>query len=235
MHCEKGNCATVSGNFIEGASGRFSVGVVLSGGGGVLAGNAIQPACASEAVLGVVLEGSAARLENNRVLASACAANQAKLFRGLQVVLGATGGGPDLHSNVIDPGGRSGECQSTGIDVNRVEVDAVSAGVFRNNIVSAGTCGQRIAIVEQEKAMAQSVENNDLYAPPISGQNLPAVLYRRGGADATTAEQVNELEGAAGNISADPKFVSYPNDSASDHRFALPRQGNRGRCAGDRR
>ena len=146
------------------------------------------------------------------MLPSACTANQGKLYRGLQVVLGATGSGPDVHSNVIDPGGRSGECQSSGIDITRVEVDAVVAGVFRNNIVLAGTCGQRSAIGEQEQATAKSVENNDLYAPPVSGASTPAVLYRRGGTDATTADQVNRLEGAAGNLAADPKFVSYPDD-----------------------
>jgi hypothetical protein len=134
------------------------------------------------------------------------------VFYALRVAFRSAGVEPDVHSNVIDPGGGGGDCQSTGIDISRVAGDALSAGIFRNNIVSAGACSQRIAVLEQDNASARLVENNDLYAPTAAGTNAMAVLFRRGDTDATTADQVNRLAGASGNLSADPRFVSYPGD-----------------------
>jgi len=211
LRCEKGNCAHVVGNVIEGAGGRFSVGVALTGGGGLLAGNAIRAACGAEAVLGVLLEGTSTRMENNVVVLPACADDQATVFRGLQVVLASTSREPDVHSNVIDPGGQ-GACASDGIAISRVEVDEVTGGIFRNNVVLTGGCDQATAVSEQEKATARRLEHNDLVAPPSSTSADSAVLYRRASVGYTAIEKVNALAGADGNLSVDPKFLAYPGD-----------------------
>jgi hypothetical protein len=108
----------------------------------------------------------------------------------------------------------SGDCQSIGVAIERSAGDSTPAGILRNNIILAGTCTQRFAVVELANAKARIVENNDLYFGPTSfamdAGTETSVLYRRGDTDALTVAQVNALEGAAKNISADPKYAAYP-------------------------
>jgi len=98
------------------------------------------------------------------------------------------------------------------VAIDRSTGNAASAGILRNNIISAGSCQKRVAIADLSDSPARIVENNDLYLGPISTAPDSAFLYRRGDTNALTAAQVNALSGAAKNISAEPKFVSYPTD-----------------------
>ena len=115
-----------------------------------------------------------------------------------------------MHSNDIDPMGVSGNCQSIGVAIDRSSGPGASAGILRNNIISAGNCRKRFAVEELSNTTARVVENNDLYEGESSSATDTSVLYHRGDTDALTAEQINALAGAANNISAGPKFASYP-------------------------
>jgi hypothetical protein len=212
LRCEAGACATIAGNSINSGSGRQTIAVNLLGGGALVDGNTIATECGIDTSTGVVLDDAPARLQNNRIVASACSGGFTGISYGVHILLGSSKGEPDLHSNDIEPMGASGDCQSVGVAIDRSSGDASSVGILRNNIISAGNCRKRVAVAELSESSARIVENNDLYPGPISSGTNGAVLYRRGGTDAQTAAEVNALAGAAKNISADPRFVSYPSD-----------------------
>lgn len=214
LRCEAGACATIAGNIINSGSGRQTIAVNLLGGGSLVDGNSVVAACGIDSSTGVVLDDAPALLQNNRIVAGQCvgSAGSNGISYGVHIMLGTSPGESDLHSNDIEPMGGTGDCQSLGVAVDRPSGDAVSAGILRNNIISAGNCRTRMAVAELTDSSARVVENNDLYPGPISTATDPPVLYRRGGTDAMTAAQVNALTGAAKNLSADPKFVSFPTD-----------------------
>jgi hypothetical protein len=214
LRCEGAGCATVSGNVILGGTDRDSVAVALVGADPLLVGNRIEGGCGARTTTGVWLESSSARLENNRILGGRCAAAEAPVFYGLHLVSSGTSDSPDVHSNDIEPAGLSTDCQSIGVLVDRAPgADSATAGVLRNNIISAGVCNRRFAISEATGATLKSLQNNDLYAPTGEpSSTISSVLYRHGNTDATTAAQVNAIALASGNISADPGYASYPND-----------------------
>jgi len=214
LRCEGGGCATVTGNSIAGGSGRLTVAVGLANGGGSLEANAIAAGCGTEGALAVLLDGAPARLRNNRIFGSECAASTATTgtYVGLRVVLGSQSGAPEVNSNDIDPRGGTGSCQSTGVLLERSQGQPTPSGGFRNNIIAAGNCSTRAAISEGANATLAILENNDLYAQAAAGGTAGTVLFHRGNTDATTIAQVNALTGAAANISANPRFVGYPDD-----------------------
>ena len=135
------------------------------------------------------------------------------VFSGLHLVSSGASDSPDVHSNDIEPAGLSTDCQSICVLVEPGSgADNATAGVLRNNILSAGVCNRRFAISEAAGATLESLQNNDLYAPAGGPSATSLVLYHHGNTDATTAAQVNAVALASGNISADPEFASYPND-----------------------
>jgi|GEM_PF-6371749 len=211
LRCEGNGCANVFANTISGGIGQQSLAVSVSNGGGTIDSNAIEAGCGSEEATGVLLSGASPHLWNNRMLGSECASSPGTTL-GLRMVLTSEGGEPDVSSNDIDPRGGTGDCESTGVSIDRTQGQPTPAGILRNNIIAAGNCRTRTAVVEGASASLRLIENNDLYAIASSGTGLTTVLFRRASTDATTATQVNALVGAAANISADPKFVSYPGD-----------------------
>ena len=214
LRCESAGCATVSGNMILGGNDRDAVAIALVGADPLLDRNRIEGGCGTRTTTGVWLESSSARLLNNRILGGQCAGTEAQVFYGLHLVASGTSASPDVHSNDIEPAGLSADCQSIGVLVEHAAgADSATAGVLRNNIISAGVCNRQFAISEAAGATLKSLQNNDLYAPPGAPSTTPSlVLYHHGNTDATTAAQVNAIALASGNISADPKYVSYPND-----------------------
>ncbi|MBN2576422.1 MAG: hypothetical protein JXP73_17805 [Deltaproteobacteria bacterium] len=212
LRCESGGCASVAGNDITGGSGRLAVAVSLAGGGGTIEANAIRLGCGTTATAGVLLTGSSARLRNNRVVGSECTAVGATggVFYGVRMVQTSDGSEPELHSNDIEAFGIAGECESVGLFSGRASGESVPAGIFRNNIVAAGDCKERVAIYEDENAPLRLIENNDIYPGPASAATT--ILYRRGSANVTKVADVNLLAGAKANISADPKYAAYPGD-----------------------
>jgi hypothetical protein len=213
LRCAGNGCEQVTGNAIAGGSGKLAVAVALANGGGRLEANAIASGCGGEGSTGVLLHTSAARLFNNRVVGSSCSAGVAAgSFYGVHVVQASGAGEMWLHSNDILPGGNGGECESRGVYMERVAGQAAPSGILRNNIVAAGDCKKRFAVFEESSAALRALENNDLYP-----QDTTTVLLHRAGNDALTIDKVNAStgaggNGAAGNVSADPKFAAYPGD-----------------------
>jgi hypothetical protein len=216
LHCESGACAAIAGNNITAGTGRETIAVNLLGGFSLVDSNLIVAGCGIDTSTGLVLDDTKARLQNNRILGGQCtsgpATTSAATFYGVHVLLGSSGGEPDVHSNDIDPMGASGNCQSIGVAIDRSSGTGASAGILRNNIISAGNCRKRFAVEELSNTTARVVENNDLYEGESSSATDTSVLYHRGDTDALTAGQVNALAGAANNISASPKFASYPSN-----------------------
>jgi hypothetical protein len=214
LHCESGACATIAGNNITAGTGRETLAVNLVGGFSLVDKNLIVAGCGIDTSTGLVLDDTKARLQNNRILGGQCTSGPATIsavtFYGVHILLGSSAGEPDVHSNDIDPMGASGNCQSIGVAIDRSSGTGASAGILRNNLISAGNCRKRFAVEELSNTTARVVENNDLYEGESSSATDTSVLYHRGDTDALTAEQVNMLAGAANNISASPKFASYP-------------------------
>jgi hypothetical protein len=216
LRCESGACAKIAGNTIGGGSGRQTVALSLLEGASLVDGNLIVAGCGSQIATGVVLDNAPARLQNNRIVGGSCQGVTTPDFYGVHIILGSSSGEPDLHSNDIDPMGTSNDCRSYGVAVERGAGDNASAGILRNNIISAGNCRTRIAVDELSDSTARVVENNDLYPGPATSATDTPVLYHRGGADVLggpdAATALNSMAGAAKNISADPKFVAAPNN-----------------------
>jgi hypothetical protein len=216
LRCESGACATIAGNSISAGTGRQTIAINLLGGASLLDRNLIVGGCGSDASTGVVLDDAPARLQNNRILGGQCSGSSdssSATFYGVHILLGSFAGESDLHSNDIEPMGTTGACQSAGVAIDKSSGDAVSVGILRNNIISAGNCRTRLAVEELSDSSARIIENNDLYPGPTGTATDTSVLYRRRHlADAVTEVQVNALVGAAKNLSADPKFVSYSTD-----------------------
>ena len=213
LRCEGAGCATVSGNVIGGGTDRDAVAVALVGADPLVDGNQIEGGCGSRTSTGVRLEGSSARLQNNRIFGGQCPSTEAAVFRGLHLVASGASNGPDVHSNDIEPLGLAADCQSIGVLVEPAAgAGSTTTGVLRNNIISAGVCNRRFAISEAAGATLKALRNNDLYGPTAEPSAASPVLYRHGNQDATTAAQVNAIALASGNISADPRYVSFPND-----------------------
>ena len=212
LRCESGACAKIAANSISGGTGRQTIAINLLGGLSLLDGNLIVGGCGLDASTGVVVDDAPVRLQNNRILGGQCTGNSSATFFGVHILLGTSVGEADLNSNDIDPTGTAGDCQSTGVAIERTSGEGVPSGILRNNIISAGSCRKRVAVAELSDTQARVVDNNDLYPGPTSTTTDTSVLYHRGSTDAVTAFQVNVLARVAKNISADPRFVSYPTD-----------------------
>jgi hypothetical protein len=214
LRCEGTGCETVSRNVMVSGDDRAAVGVALIGANPLVDSNDIEGGCGSRTAnsTAVWLEASSARLQNNRIFGGQCPGAGTPVFTGLHLVARGTSPSPDVHSNTIEPPGIATDCQSIGVVVEPAAgADGATAGVLRNNIISAGECNQRFAISEATGASLQSLRNNDLYGPSATAAT-GLVLYRHAGTDATTIAQVNAIALAGGNISANPAYAAYPTD-----------------------
>lgn len=212
VRCEGTGCTTVSGNVVAGGDGPVAVGIALVGASPLVERNLVEGGCGDGATTGVWAQGSSSRVQNNLIFGGQCPGSGASSFHGLHLILNAATDAPNVHSNDIEPLAVHGDCQSVGVLVERASgAGSLTSGVLRNNIISAGTCGRALAVSEGAGASLQSLQNNDLYAPTRTAGEQ-AILYRHGAVDATTAAQVNAIALAAGNVSSDPGYASYPRD-----------------------
>jgi hypothetical protein len=210
VRLESANAVTLSGNSVSAGTGEETIAVSLAG-AAVLDGNLIGGGCGTESATGLRLAGSSASVRNNRILGGSCASNAVKVIRGVHVSL--TGSAEaDLHSNDIEPQGSGDSCKSYGVFVERTGGSASMSGTLRNNIVATGGCKERYAVFEGENAAWKAVQNNDLYAGAAGSGYEPATFLYHRTTDSATLEQVNALQGASRNISADPLYVGYPAD-----------------------
>jgi hypothetical protein len=209
VRCEGGACARVEGNGITGRAGQVTRGLIVEAGGTFVDSNVIQAGCATSSGIGLLAVDSFARIQNNRIegVAPATSCVTGPTSSAVVLSLGAGLNQVDLHSNDLVGGLVSGTCTSRGLAFDLEDVPPTGArGLIRNNIVSAGTCSENVAIDEMNTgADPRVLQNNDLWAPgPVTA------LYRdEVDIDLTTIAAVNALGGliVSDNISADPLYT----------------------------
>jgi hypothetical protein len=208
--CAGPGCSQVSGNVISAGNADDSIALALLGANPLVAGNHVEGGCGTRSTTGVWLEGSSARLANNRVLGGTCGTAGA-VFRALHIKATGTAEPPDVHSNVFEPLGLPSACQSVGVSLEGSPGTAGS-GNLHNNIISAGGCDVRAAVRAAPGATWPALVNNDLYLRGDEPTDGASVLCHDDSGDAVTLAQVNSRPGARGNLSADPQYAAYPTD-----------------------
>jgi hypothetical protein len=211
VSCDGPGCGTVTGNLIVGGGAQDSVGLAVVGADPLVDSNQVEGGCGTRSTTGVLMEGSSARLHNNRILGGLCEGANPPSFYGLHVVGRGTNDTPDVHSNDVEPLGALADCQSVGILFDGSS-DGGAGGWVRNNIIAAGTCPERTAVAQGSARQLQSLANNDLYDPSPDASAGRLVLYRHDSISATSIAEVNAQSGASGNISVDPKYAAYLSD-----------------------
>ncbi|HEV8321175.1 MAG TPA: hypothetical protein VG389_06130, partial [Myxococcota bacterium] len=216
VRCDGDGCNRIANNVILGNGGVDVWGVVLESTGAVIESNDITGGCGSVTTTGLYAADSFARLENNVIRGGACnlGAASSSTFVALYV---AVDGGPneiDVHSNDIDGVGQMNpSCTSTGVvwDWTGGTMPTAGIGIFRNNIVRAGVCGNNNVFVETVPAADPRLfESNDLdpTGAPLS------IYFDEGTTGLTTAAAVDALTVtiASGTLSSDALFAGYPTD-----------------------
>ena len=210
VRCEGGACARIEGNGITGRGGQVTHGLILDGGGAFVDGNVIQAGCATSSGIGLLAVDSFARVQNNRIEGTAPASGcvvVAPISSAVVVSLGTGLNQVDLHSNDLVGRIGGGTCTSSGLAFDLAGAPPSGGrGLVRNNIVSAGTCSDNLAVEERDAAADPRVlQNNDLWS-----SLPPTALYRdEAGSNLTTISSVNALGDleVSGNISADPLYT----------------------------
>jgi hypothetical protein len=219
VRCLDGSCVRIAGNVITGRGGGQVYGVILESTGAFVDRNVIRGGCSANAV-GLLVEDSWARIQNNRVFGyyqADCLGTIPTLLQstGLRSLTSAGLRELDVHSNFFDgngPPNPSAMCTSRAVALGIAGMAPSGAkGVFRNNILRAGTCATRYGI-EELGVMADPrlLEKND-----FDPTGTPTALYFDEATTAVTMATAIDMLGdtsAAGTLSVDPLFVAYPND-----------------------
>jgi len=209
VSCAAGACAHIAGNTVLGQAGATVVGLSLEGTGALVERNVVTGGCGTKTTTGILTDDAFSRLENNVVHGAQCGGFDTMTPEtvGVRVHVAAGGNEVDVNSNTIDAGG-SGNCTAAGASIGLTTSPSPKAprGIFRDNILRAGACLlSRDDFLETSAGTTPRLyEHNDL-----DPAGPPSALYLTGAATAlSTATAINALPGAAGNISADPIFVS---------------------------
>ena len=218
VSCDSGGCMRIARNTLVGGTGGNVAALAITTSGPLVERNVITGGCGTTATVGVLADNAYARLENNQIIGGDATCNvtiagsNASTI-GVQVNVSVGPNETDVHSNTIEAGGQGicmGAAASLRLSANP-PTTAEQRSIFRNNILNAGACATaRYDFFETSTLLSTRLfENNDL--DPTGGPNgaRPSALYVKG---ATTlevsADAVNALPGAKGNISADPQFAS---------------------------
>jgi hypothetical protein len=207
--CDTGACARVSGNTLLGMSGGTVVGLLLRATGAFVDRNVITGGCGSKTTTAVLTDDAFTRIENNVVHGAACVDATTPEADGVRVHVALSGNEVDVNSNTIDAGG-TGQCQgaAAGIGLGNAAGPSTPHGIFRDNILRAGACaiGSEDFIETEAAATPRVFAHNDL-----DPTGAPTLYLLPTPPSPTSIAEVNKLTGSAGNISADPMFVSATN------------------------
>jgi hypothetical protein len=132
---------------------------------------------------------------------------------GLRVLVSAGVNEIDVHSNNIDGAATNVACNSRAIEFGVVGMAPASGvGIFRNNILRAGSCSMsKIGFAELVAMADPRLFQNNLF----DIANPPTALYLdEAMQNLVTPGEVDALVGtmASGTLSGDPQFVMYPTD-----------------------
>jgi len=211
VRCDGGACARVSNNVLDGRGGQETIGLWLVRSAALVDRNRISGGCGASAI-GVRADDAASRLENNRVVGGLCE-SAGQRFVGLRATVASGPRELDVHSNTLDGGGGPFACRSAAVELAvGSSPPAGGVGVFRNNIFRGGLCmTARVDFSETAAAADPRILDHNDFDPtgPVTA------IYRD--EDTRALQTLAELDAltdavVTGNISVDPKFVSYPND-----------------------
>lgn len=211
VRCDGDACARITGNTITAYQGVDLIGLRLETTDAIVDRNYITGGCATGTAIGVLATGSRARLSNDLIRAGArCASGtgaSARRYVALLVEGASTASWLDVRSCDLDPLSSGTTCESRGIEIRGA---GPPAGVFRGDVVLAGTCGSSYPLLEVDAASDPiAIQSCDLV--PATGRPV----YRdEGTTDLTSAAAVDALGDtvASGNLDVAPGFVSYPGD-----------------------
>lgn len=208
LHCGPGSCAHIGKNHITGGFARQATGLSLNLTATAVDSNFISGGCGIAKTESVVLDATNARLQNNVILGGICVANQEGLFRGLVVIAGDHGQGPDIHSNTIEVGTVMGNCQGYGIVLTRTSGTIEnSSGLFRNNIIGMGECLTNVGLFAQASVLPIALHHN-LFHP---GSGFETVFFKYNQEAYKTIEGVNSWNRfAKANVWGHPGYIGYP-------------------------
>jgi hypothetical protein len=219
VRCESGSCVRVAGNVITGRGGGQAYGVILQTTGAFVDRNVIRGGCSANAV-GVHAEDSWARIQNNRVFGyyqSDCLGTipTPSQSTGLRVLTSAGLRELDVHSNYFDgsgPPNAGTACTSRAVSLGIHGTPPTAAnGIFRNDILRAGTCATRYGFEELAAAADPSVLENLDFDPT----GTPTALFFDEATTALTTPAAIDLltdTTVKRTLSVDPLFVAYPTD-----------------------
>ncbi|MCA2980489.1 MAG: hypothetical protein INH37_19635 [Myxococcaceae bacterium] len=204
-----GSCAEVSGNSVEGGVAAASAHLWVSQSSPRIARNTLgstNSTCgngSSSVLIGLHLDGSASRVENNLVFGGEC-----ENVVGLEQVNVRRSGdnstpAPDVHSNTILPVASTGGDSVTSIYGVLLRTQASSGPMvaaalrpYRNNIITAlGSASARAAFRENDVQSDPLVlENNDFWTGTVSPGGQPPLYVNEGvNPPLTGAGQINNL------------------------------------------
>jgi hypothetical protein len=219
VRCEGGACWRITANAdIKGQRGGSAYGLYLDASGPLVDNNIISGGDGAILSVGAFAKDSWARLQNNRIAAGFYFDELGPVSLtayGLQVTADAGTVELDVNSNDIEGSDMPpSDNTSAGLSLDVGANPPVGgSGVFRNNIIRAGSCALRYNVAELQSAADPRIfENNDLDPSP---PNPPTALYLDENLiSLATVNEVNALVDmvVAANISADPLFVGYPVD-----------------------
>jgi hypothetical protein len=222
-----GSCSEVLINSLTGQDSRFVVHALINQSNPRLARNTFGtdtaacttggPGGGQPLLIGMVLQGSGSRVENNLIVGGQCSSVEGIEQQNQVRTADNSFSAPTVHSNTIIPAPPGlGTVTSTLIQgvVLRSQVTGMATlppmGVYRNNIITAlGLAAVRFAFTEADAASDAAVmENNDFWAPTVAG--MPPLFNNEGTTTLNSAAQINALNGGGvssqNNLSNDPGF-----------------------------
>ena len=219
-----GSCGEIVNNTFSAGSGTQMNHVLLRnsspslranrlgvGGNGIVCGN-------NAAVVGMTLQGSAASVINNLIVAGPCLTS---VGVANQLALRSDGTTPSatFHSNTIvsrTAGGGSPSLNSIGVQLSGPQGSAAAlvGSTWRNNIFYAGPAqgsgSVAVAFRELGPGADPATLGNNLFFTDSPSLNPPLYLDE-GTTPLITTAGINGLMGASGNVAGDPNFVNAGN------------------------
>jgi hypothetical protein len=228
-----GSCTEVIGNVVEGGEGANSAHLWVTQSSPRIARNALgsdgascgfASGAGSNQLIGLHLDGSASRVENNIIIGGQCS----RTIGLEQVNVRRTGDSsvpaPDVHSNTIIP--VTGGLTSAGLAIyglllrtptSSPSLPLAPTGTYRNNIITAfGVAQARAAFREDDASSDPAVlEHNNFWTGSTTVGTQPPLYVNEGALPALTgAGQINNLGTpvplviTVNNLSQDPGFIN---------------------------
>lgn len=222
VFCGNEACHIVRTNKMRGARGDTIHGLWVQGGGTPLVErNEIKGGCAigaNQFVVGILLDDSDARVENNFVLAGNCAGSPSlATFIGMEVRHTLVQRDADVHSNTFRGDGNEDDCISVGVMLDASALGIASEherGLYRNNLIVSGSCETSVPMAEAAGSTPGLLVNNHFVQLKGDGALYWDEAFfgaQVGGYDLFSGPEIDLNNNGSGSQSGDPGLGSgYP-------------------------